>query len=150
VALILGFFMLWDLPSISKGVAGLRGSRLGPVYDEVAPVLGVFGKLFGKALEAQVRGGEGKQGGGGGQGGKRWGRGRRRGEGARDGGGAGGGGRGGDGGKQTGESKGLGWRQVARSVQDKEGGKGKGHKGSETVRQGAWMGVAVCACCRLL
>ena len=29
-------------------------SRLAPIYDEVAPVLGVFGKLFGKALEAQV------------------------------------------------------------------------------------------------
>jgi hypothetical protein len=29
-------------------------SRLAPVYEEVAPVLGVFGRLFGKALEAQV------------------------------------------------------------------------------------------------
>ncbi|KAI8469443.1 MAG: hypothetical protein J3K34DRAFT_423607 [Monoraphidium minutum] len=55
VALILGFFMLWDLPLISRGVASLKQSRLAPLYDEVAPVLGVFGKLFGKALEAQSR-----------------------------------------------------------------------------------------------
>jgi predicted PurR-regulated permease PerM len=55
VALILGFFTLWDLPMISRGVASLRESRLAPVYGEVAPVLGVFGKLFGKALEAQAR-----------------------------------------------------------------------------------------------
>ena len=55
VALILGFFMLWDLPSISRGVASLKSSRLAPIYEEVAPVLGVFGRLFGKALEAQAR-----------------------------------------------------------------------------------------------
>lgn len=55
MALILGFFTLWDLPTISKAVASLKHSRLAPVYEEVAPVLGVFGKLFGKALEAQAR-----------------------------------------------------------------------------------------------
>ena len=55
VALVLGFFMLWDLPSIARGVASLKHSRLAPVYEEVAPVLGVFGRLFGKALQAQAR-----------------------------------------------------------------------------------------------
>jgi len=55
VALILGFFMLWDLPMICKGVTSLKNSRVAPIYREVAPVLGVFGKLFGKALEAQAR-----------------------------------------------------------------------------------------------
>lgn len=138
MSLILGFFMLWDLPKISRGVSslkqvraalgrwGLSGkglvpghaacavlawarrqqpqagggqwvgvfgaaapaltryqraakalhacarigsctpnthtnhtmhtqSRLAPIYDEVAPVLSVFGRLFGKALQAQVR-----------------------------------------------------------------------------------------------
>ncbi|KIY99566.1 hypothetical protein MNEG_8395 [Monoraphidium neglectum] len=55
VALILGFFTLWDLPLISRGVESLKQSRLAPLYEEVAPVLGVFGKLFGKALEAQAR-----------------------------------------------------------------------------------------------
>ncbi|GBF95935.1 hypothetical protein Rsub_08058 [Raphidocelis subcapitata] len=37
VALILGFFTLWDLPTISKAVASLKHSRLAPVYEEVAP-----------------------------------------------------------------------------------------------------------------
>lgn len=55
VALILGFFTLWDLPLITRGVESLKQSRVAPVYEEVAPVLGVFGKLFGKALEAQSR-----------------------------------------------------------------------------------------------
>jgi len=48
---------------ISRGIASLKQSRLAPIYDEVAPVLGLFGKLFGKALEAQVRGGCGGVGG---------------------------------------------------------------------------------------
>lgn len=61
MALILGFFMLWDLPQITKGVNSLQSSRLAPVYAEVAPVLSVFGKLFGKALEAQVRAAVGGQ-----------------------------------------------------------------------------------------
>jgi hypothetical protein len=41
---------------ICKGITSLKESRVGPIYMEVAPVLGVFGKLFGKALEAQVGG----------------------------------------------------------------------------------------------
>jgi hypothetical protein len=53
--MILGFFMLWDLPTITRGVASLRNSRLAPVHAELAPALTVFGKLFGRALEAQVR-----------------------------------------------------------------------------------------------
>eukprot|EP00877_Chromochloris_zofingiensis_P004002 jgi/Chrzof1/13602/Cz08g03250.t1 len=55
VSLVLGFFMLWDLPMINRGVGSLKQSRLAPVYEEVAPVVSVFGKLFGKALEAQAR-----------------------------------------------------------------------------------------------
>eukprot|EP00775_Hariotina_reticulata_P011497 gene11497-11640_t len=55
VAMILGFFMLWDLPTIEQGVNSLRNSRLAPVHAELAPVLSVFGKLFGRALEAQAR-----------------------------------------------------------------------------------------------
>lgn len=55
VAMILGFFMLWDLPTISQGVSSLQNSRLAPVHAELAPVLTVFGQLFGRALEAQAR-----------------------------------------------------------------------------------------------
>lgn len=55
VAMILGFFMLWDLPTITRGVQSLQNSRLAPVHAELAPALTVFGKLFGRALEAQAR-----------------------------------------------------------------------------------------------
>lgn len=55
VAMILGFFMLWDLPTITRGVESLKNSRLAPVHAELAPALTVFGKLFGRALEAQAR-----------------------------------------------------------------------------------------------
>jgi hypothetical protein len=56
VSLVLSFMFVWDLPAITGGIASLRSSRLAPVHQEVAPVLGVFGRLFGKALEAQVSG----------------------------------------------------------------------------------------------
>ncbi|KAJ9522992.1 hypothetical protein QJQ45_023838, partial [Haematococcus lacustris] len=55
VSLVLGFMLVWDMPTISSGLATLKSSRLSPFYNEVAPVLTVFGKLFGKALEAQAR-----------------------------------------------------------------------------------------------
>lgn len=55
VAMILGFFMLWDLPTITRGVQSLQNSRLAPVHAELAPALTIFGKLFGRALEAQAR-----------------------------------------------------------------------------------------------
>ncbi|PNH08413.1 hypothetical protein TSOC_005022, partial [Tetrabaena socialis] len=54
VSLILGFIFVWDMPTISRGISSLRTSRLAPLYNEVAPVLTVFGKLFGKALQVQV------------------------------------------------------------------------------------------------
>ena len=54
VSLVLAYMLVWDMPKIKDGVATLKSSRLAPVYNEVAPSLGVFGKLFGKALEAQV------------------------------------------------------------------------------------------------
>lgn len=55
VSLVLGFMFVWDMPSISAGVATMRSSRLAPVYAEVAPMLAVFGRLFGKALEVQAQ-----------------------------------------------------------------------------------------------
>jgi len=55
VSLVLGFMLVWDMPKISSGVQTLKRSRLAPVYNEVAPMLTVFGKLLGKALEVQAR-----------------------------------------------------------------------------------------------
>ena len=53
--MVLSFMVVWDLPAISKGISSLRSSRLSAIYNEVAPSLSVFGMLFGKALQAQVR-----------------------------------------------------------------------------------------------
>ena len=55
VSLVLSFMVVWDLPTIAGGVATLKTSRLSAIYKEVAPSLTVFGQLFGKALQAQVR-----------------------------------------------------------------------------------------------
>ena len=54
VSMILAFMVMWDLPNIRRGVASLQTSRLSGAYREVAPTFGVFGTLFGKALQAQV------------------------------------------------------------------------------------------------
>lgn len=55
VSLILAFLFVWDMPAIGAGISMLGSSRLAPVYNEVAPVITVFGKLFGKALEVQAQ-----------------------------------------------------------------------------------------------
>ena len=54
VALIFSFFFVYDLPMIKRGMASLRESRLGPVYDELAEPLVNFGSLVGKSLQAQL------------------------------------------------------------------------------------------------
>ena len=54
VSLVLSFMVVWDLPTIARGVQSLRSSRLRAIYMEVAPTFTVFGQLFGKALQAQV------------------------------------------------------------------------------------------------
>lgn len=51
---MLSFMVVWDLPTISRGVSSLQTSRLSPIYNEVAPSVAVFGQLFGKALQAQA------------------------------------------------------------------------------------------------
>lgn len=54
VSMVLSFMIVWDLPTIARGVSSLATSRVAPIYNEVAPSLRVFGQLFGKALGAQV------------------------------------------------------------------------------------------------
>lgn len=54
VSLALSFMIVWDLPRISLGVQSLAQSRLKPIYNEVAPSFISFGRLFGKALQAQA------------------------------------------------------------------------------------------------
>jgi len=54
ISLIFAFMLIWDLPGIRRGINGLGQSRLGGAYSEVAPSVGNFGMLLGKALQAQT------------------------------------------------------------------------------------------------
>ncbi|CAM6036850.1 unnamed protein product [Sphagnum compactum] len=53
VSLIFSFMLVWDMPAIRRGVQSLKQSRLSIVYEEIAPVIGTFGAIFGKAMQAQ-------------------------------------------------------------------------------------------------
>lgn len=53
-ALLFSFLIVWDRPKIAAGVARLRESRLGDVWDEVAPSIATFGRLLGRGFEAQT------------------------------------------------------------------------------------------------
>ncbi|MBI4866258.1 MAG: AI-2E family transporter [Candidatus Wallbacteria bacterium] len=54
LSLILACLILLDLPKMTSGVQALAHSRLGPVYDELAPHLLKFFEMLGKVFEAQV------------------------------------------------------------------------------------------------
>jgi predicted PurR-regulated permease PerM len=54
LALLFSFMLVWDAPRISAEINKLRMSRLGPFYDEVAPSIATFGRLLGRAFEAQT------------------------------------------------------------------------------------------------
>jgi predicted PurR-regulated permease PerM len=53
-ALLFSFLIVWDRPKIAAGLAGLRESRLGDMWDEVAPSIATFGRLLGRGFEAQT------------------------------------------------------------------------------------------------
>ncbi|KAL2613449.1 hypothetical protein R1flu_025141 [Riccia fluitans] len=53
VSLIFSFMLVWDMPAIRRGVQSLKESRLSIVYQETAPVIVTFGRIFSKALQAQ-------------------------------------------------------------------------------------------------
>jgi len=53
VSLLFSFMIVWDLPTLQRGAKSLRTSRLSAVYEEIAPAVATFGRLFGKALQAQ-------------------------------------------------------------------------------------------------
>jgi predicted PurR-regulated permease PerM len=54
LALLFSFMLVWDRPRIGEEMARLRESRLGDFYDEVAPSIATFGRLLGRAFEAQT------------------------------------------------------------------------------------------------
>jgi predicted PurR-regulated permease PerM len=54
MALLFSFMLVWDGQRISAGIERLATSRLGDVYVEVAPSIATFGRLLGRAFEAQT------------------------------------------------------------------------------------------------
>lgn len=53
LALLLSFLISIDVPRISRGLEKIRRSRARWIYDELAPTLISFGKLIGRAFQAQ-------------------------------------------------------------------------------------------------
>jgi predicted PurR-regulated permease PerM len=53
LALLLSFFITWDIPRIRRALLGLRKSRVSDFYAEIAPGLYNFGRLIGRAFQAQ-------------------------------------------------------------------------------------------------
>lgn len=53
LALLFSFLILLDLPKIAHAVAGLKETRVGFVYDEVAGSIFNFAHVVGRSLEAQ-------------------------------------------------------------------------------------------------
>ncbi len=54
LSLLFSFLIVLDLPQLTGGVKSLQQTKLRFVYDEVADSIRDFGKVMGKALEAQV------------------------------------------------------------------------------------------------
>ena len=54
LALLFSFLIVLDLPRLVKSVRGLRDTRARFMYEEVAPTVLNFGKVLGRALEAQL------------------------------------------------------------------------------------------------
>ena len=54
LSIVLSFLILWDLPSLERGVESLATGRTAEVYDEIAPGITAFGVMLGRAFEAQT------------------------------------------------------------------------------------------------
>ncbi len=54
LSLLFSFLIVLDLPKLSRAVSGLAGTKVGFIYDEVAGNIHDFGKMLGRALEAQL------------------------------------------------------------------------------------------------
>lgn len=53
LSLLFSFLIVLDLPKLSASVRGLRHTKLGFIYDEVADSIYQFGRVLGEAFEAQ-------------------------------------------------------------------------------------------------
>ena len=54
LSLLFSFLIVLDLPKITRGIGGLARTRVGFIYDEVADNIAGFGRVLGRALEAQL------------------------------------------------------------------------------------------------
>ncbi|MBM4062202.1 MAG: AI-2E family transporter [Planctomycetes bacterium] len=54
LSILFSFLIVLDLPRIRRAVASLAQTRVRFIYDEVAEGIGTFGKVLGRALEAQL------------------------------------------------------------------------------------------------
>lgn len=53
LSLLLSFFITFDIPKMARGIQRLKTSRVSHIYEEIAPGLLNFGKLIGRAFQAQ-------------------------------------------------------------------------------------------------
>lgn len=54
LSLLFSFLIVLDLPKIQRGIAGLARTKVGFIYEEVAENIATFGRVLGRALEAQL------------------------------------------------------------------------------------------------
>ena len=54
MSLLFSFLIVLDLRKITRGVQGLKFTKIGFIYDEVADNIAGFGRVLGRALEAQL------------------------------------------------------------------------------------------------
>jgi len=53
LGLLLSIMVIWDLPQLRRIVESLSKSRVGPLYDEVAPKISSFGSILARSFEVQ-------------------------------------------------------------------------------------------------
>ncbi len=54
MALLFSFLIVLDMPKLTRAIQGLSRTKIGFVYDEVADNIAGFGRVLGRALEAQL------------------------------------------------------------------------------------------------
>ncbi|HZN38062.1 MAG TPA: AI-2E family transporter [Planctomycetota bacterium] len=54
LSLLFSFLIVLDLPKLSRNIEGLSNTKIGFIYDEVSDNLAGFGRVLGRALEAQL------------------------------------------------------------------------------------------------
>jgi predicted PurR-regulated permease PerM len=54
LSLLFSFLIVLDLPKLKSAIAGLKHTKIGFIYDEVADNIAGFGLVLGRALEAQL------------------------------------------------------------------------------------------------